>query len=228
MVCPTGWALTAQEVVAKADEKRGPDGTFSFNVRVKDYNNKALVQENVYKVHSKDMKFTLVETLFPERLAGRKLLMAGQLWLYLPTLRRPTRVGAQQRLTGEVANGDIARAKFSVDYSAAFEKSEKIHGKNYYRLLLTAKDKTAAYRKVRLWVEEKEFFPLKAEFFALSGKKLKSGEYTEKETVLGTTRMTGLIIKDAIQPSKQSHLKYYNYRKEKLDDRFFNKEALAD
>jgi len=228
LACPSSWAITAQEVVARADEKRGPDGTFSFNVRVKDYNNKALVQENVYKVHSKDMKFTLVETLFPERLAGRKLLMAGQLWLYLPTLRRPTRVGTQQRLTGEVANGDIARAKFSVDYSAKFEKPEKIGGKMYYRLMLTAKDKAAAYRSVRLWVEQKEFFPLKAEFFALSGKKLKSGEYTEKETVLGNARMTGLIIKDAISPSKQSHLKYYNYRKENLDDRFFNKEALAD
>jgi outer membrane lipoprotein-sorting protein len=222
------FAMSAQEIVARADERRGPDGSFSFNVRVKDYSGKALVQENVYKVHSKDMKYTLVETIFPERLAGRKLLMAGQLWLYLPTLRRPTRVGTQQRLTGEVANGDIARAKFSVDYSAKLEGKEMVKGVSHYRLLLTARDKAAAYRKVRLWVSEKEFFPLKAEFYALSGKKLKTGEYTERETVLGNPRMTGLVIRDAITPSKQSHLKYYNYRRETLDDQFFNKESLAD
>ncbi len=225
---PRAYSLTAQEVVTKADEKRGPDGSFSFNVRVKDFNGSALAQENVYKVHSKDMKYTLVETVFPERLAGRKLLMAGSLWLYLPTLKRPTRVGLQQRLTGEVANGDIARAKFSNDYVAKFEKREKLKGVSYYRLILTAKDKTAAYRKVRLWVAEKDFYPLKAEFFALSGKLLKTGEYSEREVVMGMPRLTALVIKDALQPNKQSHLKYYGYKKENLDEKFFNKESLGD
>ncbi len=222
------FGLTALEIVKKADERRGPDGSFSFSVRVKDFNEKAVVQENVYKVYSKDMKFSLVETVFPERLAGRKLLMAGSLWLYLPTLKRPTRVGLQQRLTGEVANGDIARAKFSLDYDAKFERKEKIEGTTYFRLILTAKDKTMAYRKVRLWVAEKSFLPLRAEFFALSGKKLKTGVYGDLETVLGKPRLTSLVIKDALQPAKQSHLKYYDYRREKLDDKFFNKESLAD
>lgn len=225
---PAAYSLTAQEVVARADEKRGPDGSFSFNVRVKDYNGKNLVQENVYKVHSKDMKYTLVETVFPERLAGRKLLMAGALWLYLPTLKRPTRVGLQQRLTGEVANGDIARAKFSNDYTAQFETKERLNKVSYYRLILTAKDKTAAYRKVRLWVSEKDFLPLKAEFYALSGKKLKTGEYSDLEMVMGKPRLTTLVIKDALQPAKQSHLKYYGYKKETLDEKFFNKESLAE
>ncbi len=221
-------ALTAQEIVKRADDVRGPDGSFSFNVRVKDFQGGTLTRENIYKVYSKGPKATLVETVFPERLSGRKLLMAGALWLYLPTIKRPTRVGLQQRLTGEVANGDIARARFSGDYSAKLEGKENIRGKPYYRLSLTAQDKTLPYRNIRMWVGEKDFVTLKADFFALSGKKLKTGEYSEMENILGKPRLTKLLIKDAVQPSRQSQLKYYNYRRENLNDSMFNKESLAD
>lgn len=221
-------ALTPQEIVKKADDIRGPGGSFSFRVRVKDFQGKTLQRENVYKVFSKDMKYALIETVFPERLTGRKLLMAGGLWLYLPTLKRPTRVGLQQRLTGEVANGDIARTQFADDYSARLDGRETIGGKKHYRMLLTARDKSLPYRTIKLWVGEKDFVPLKAEFYALSGKKLKTGEYSELETILGKKRITKLVIKDAIQPSRQSHLKYSHYRLEDLHDSMFNKESLAD
>jgi len=226
------WAASAllgpQEIVKRSDAIRSPSGSFSFQVRVKDYQGKALVRENVYKVLSKDMKYTLIETIFPERLTGRKLLMAGGLWLYLPTIKRPTRVGMQQRLTGEVANGDIARTQFADDYRAALQGIEQVKGKKYYKLLLTAKDNTLPYRTIRLWVGQKDFVPLKAEFFALSGKMLKVGEYSELETVMGKPRLTKLVIKDAIQPSRQSHLKYFNYRQETLHDSMFNKETLTE
>lgn len=224
----SAFAITAQDIVMRADDVRGPDGTFSFSVRVKDFEKSVLQQENVYRVFSKGMKFTLIETVFPERLSGRKLLMAGALWLYLPTLKRPTRVGMQQRLTGEVANGDIARTKFNEDYRAKLEGVKKIGAGKYFQLMLTAKDKTAPYRRIRLWVNTKTYAPLKADFFALSGKRLKTGEYSEMETVFGKPRLTKLVIKDAVQPSRQSHLKYFDYKKEKLDDSFFNKESLND
>ena len=54
--------LTPQDIVKKSDAIRSPSGSFSFQVRVKDFQGKALVRENVYKVLSKDMKFTLIET----------------------------------------------------------------------------------------------------------------------------------------------------------------------
>lgn len=227
-LCASSLALSPQEIVKRADAVRGPDGAFSFKVRVKDFQGSSLVRENIYKVFSKNMKLTLVETIFPERLTGRKLLMAGGMWLYLPSLRRATRVSDQQRLTGEVANGDIARTNYHRDYKATLAGTSKIGSDSYYELALTAKDSSLAYRKIHLWVNTKTFAPLKADFYALSGKLLKTGEYSELETVLGKSRLTKLVIKDAVQPSKQSHLKYSDYRREKLDDSFFNKESLSD
>lgn len=227
-VSSRAFALSAEEIVEKADDIRGPSGAFSFHVRVKDYEGKKLQRENVYKVFSKDMKFTLIETVFPERHTGRKLLMAGGLWLYLPTIKRPTRVGMQQRLTGEVANGDIARTNFQKDYRSRLLGLERLGGEIHYKLELTARDNSVPYRKIHLFVDRASFVPRRAEFYALSGKLLKTGDYSTLKKILGKPRLTKLVIKDAVQPSKQSHLTYFNYTREKLDDSFFSKEALTD
>lgn len=222
------FALSAEEIVEKADEIRGPSGAFSFNVRVKDFEGNKLQRENIYKVYSKDMKFSLIETIFPERHTGRKLLMASGLWLYLPTLKRPTRVGMQQRLTGEVSNGDIARTNFQKDYRPRLLELERLRGEMHYKVELTARDNSVPYKKIHLYVDRASFVPRRAEFYALSGKLLKTGDYSGLKPVLGKKRLTKLVIKDALQPSKQSHLTYFNYTREKLDDSFFSKEALTD
>ena len=39
-------------------------------------------------------------------------------------------------------------------------------------------------------------------------------------------RDSGELIKDAVQTSRGSNLRYSNYQREKLDDSFFNKESL--
>lgn len=223
-----GYSISAEEITAQAEQVRGPDGAYSFQVRVKDYEKGKLQKENLYQVYSKNRKFTLIETIFPERQSGRKLLMAGGLWLYLPSLKRPTRVASQQRLTGEVSNGDIAKTNFHQDYHSRLLGLKKIKGESLYHLELLAKDNKAPYRKIHLFVERSTFIPRRADFFAISGKLLKTGEYSELKNVFGKPRLTKLVIKDAIQPSKQSHLLYSNFKREKLDDSFFNKDALGD
>ena len=43
------------------------------------------------------------------------MLMKGRdLWVFTPNVSQPIRLGLAQRLTGQVANGDLARANFSV------------------------------------------------------------------------------------------------------------------
>ncbi|MBI1861443.1 MAG: outer membrane lipoprotein-sorting protein [Deltaproteobacteria bacterium] len=205
------------------DEFRAPTGTFSFQVNVKDYLRKQLLRENIYRVFSKEGRSVLVETIAPARLAGRKLLMASTLWMFLPSLKRPTQVSLQGRLTGEVSNGDIARTQFARDYSAKIERADK----KEVRLFLTANSKTAAYRHVRL-VTTREGQPIRAEFYAISGKLLKTGEYSEAKDILGAKRLTRVLIKDAIDPNKQSLLIYSAYHREVLDDSFFDKESLVE
>lgn len=219
-----GWAMKASELLKKVDEYRFPGGDLSFQVEVSDYEDKTQDKQTRYKVYTMGTRFARIETEFPERLKGRKLLMRGHdLWLYLPSIKRPTRVSFQQRLTGEVANGDLARISFSEDYVAAL--ASPITAKSIH-LKLTAKHKTTTYRKVELWLQPKTLRPVKAHYFALSGKLLKVSEFSQPKTYLGKPLLTRTVIRDALNPKRFSVLEYSHFRKEKLDAAFFTKESL--
>jgi outer membrane lipoprotein-sorting protein len=219
--------LAPAEILKKADDARAPEGTFSFFVKIKDYDGAKLLRTNLYKVFSKGDTYALIETESPLRLKGRKILLRGDdLWLYLPSVKRPTRISLQQRLTGEVANGDIARTRFFEDYAAKISGKETVEGKPHFILDLVAKNDSVTYRRVQLWVDQKTYQPSKAQFYAISGKLLKTSLYSDFKTALGQPRASRVIIKDALASNKQSHLNYYQYQRETLDDSFFTKEAL--
>lgn len=219
--------LTAEQILHRADTAKGPDGTFSFLVKVKDYDGDSMLRENLYRVYCKGSKLALIETLAPTRLQGRKVLMRDEdLWLYMPSVHRPTRISLQQRLTGEVANGDIARTSFGEDYRPKILGRANRKGKTFLKLDLVAKRKDTTYRRIHLYVDPKNYHPAHADFYALSGKLLKTSEYEEFEPIFGEARSTKVVIRDALRPSKQSHLKYYGYKRETLDDSFFNKESM--
>jgi hypothetical protein len=221
--------IAPEEIVKKADEARAPQGDFSCLVEVQDKDGDTVSAKTTYKVYSKGNDLTLVQTVAPARLVGRKLLMReNDLWLYLPSVKRPTRVGFQQRLTGEVSNGDLASTNFAKDYDAKIVGDDTLDGHACYKLELTAKRKDVTYNSITYWVEKNNFHPRKAEFHALSGKLLKTGIYSRYAPELGKERVSQMIITDALHPTRQSVLQYKEYRREKLNDRLFNKESLAE
>lgn len=224
---PASKATKAAEILKHADDARAPDGDFSFFVKIKDYDGSKILRTNLYKVFCKGDQYALIETEQPTRLKGRKILLRGEdLWLYLPSVKRPTRISLQQRLTGEVANGDIARTRFFDDYVAKVGSTETVNGKPYYVLDLRAKNDSVTYRRVQLWVDQKSHQPLKANFYAISGKLLKTSVYSDFKPALGLPRASKVVIQDALAPNKQSHLSYSQYKRENLDESFFTKESL--
>jgi outer membrane lipoprotein-sorting protein len=218
---------SADEILRRVDEMRTPGGDFSFTVQVEDIEDNAKVRDTEYRVFTKGDHLARVETTAPERLKGRKLLMRdNDLWLYLPSIKRPTRVSFQQRLTGEVSNGDIARVRFHVDYKASKKGTATVDGKPYLKLNLAARRPDVTYRRIELLVDPQTYRPFRAGFYAVSGKLLKTGEYSHPIKALDREILSHVVIKDAVQTSRGSNLRYGNYQREKLDDSFFNKESL--
>lgn len=221
-------AKSAAEILAACEEQKGPSGDISFLVKAVDRRSTSS-QETIYKVFAKAPHYSLIETISPERLRGRKLLMKDDgLWLYLPTLHRPTRVSLQQRLSGEVANGDLARTQWSDDYTPTLGGNTRCGKQNCLRLLLKAKTDEVTYRKIELHVEISTFRPRRAIFYAVSGRPLKTAEFGGYKEVLGKTRSTFLVIRDSLQPSRRSELTYSGHRQERYDVSFFNKESIID
>jgi outer membrane lipoprotein-sorting protein len=219
---------TPLQIVEKADYARMPQGDLELKVVVEDYRGDELSKKTTYKVWTSNGQKSLVDTLEPARQKGRKLLMLDEdLWFFTPDIKRAARVSFEQRLTGEVSNGDLSRTNFRQDYEATLIGNETLQGQEAWVLDLKAARKNVTYAAIKYWVSKKNFVPLKAEFFTRSGKILKTALYSGVKNVLGTNVVTEIVIEDAVQKKLRSQLFYSDHKKVKLDESFFNKDNIT-
>lgn len=183
---------------------------------------------NKYEVMVKGRDKTFVKLTYPPRDIGRFLLMlARDLWIYLPDVGKPVRIPLQQRLVGQVANGDIARTNYSDDYTAEVLAEETHNGKTYDVLDLTAKSKEVTYSRIRYWVETETFHPSKAEFYTASGRLLKTGFFEEYQMAEGALRPMRLRLVDGLNPQEVSIMDYSHLRRAEIPGKIFNKNCMS-
>jgi outer membrane lipoprotein-sorting protein len=217
----------AREIVEQADRVRFPPGGFQVDVVITNFNNGQAASARRYRVLSKGNENTVVMITEPAAERGQIILMKDRdLWVFLPNVSQPVRLALSQRLTGEVSNGDIARANFAGDYVPRMVRSEQIGNETYYVLELIAADRGVTYRRVMYWVNEKTFQPHKAEFYSLSNRLLKTCHYEDYRKMAGALRPTRLIMDDALHTGEQSVLEYSGMVPRDLPDRIFTKDYL--
>ncbi len=225
-------AWSAEEpnkIVENADRHRGFETDVSFDVSVTDFISQKKIRESRYNVLQKTLDQIIVNSTLPENERGKKLLFSVEsLWFYTPDIKRATRVSLQQRLTGEISNGDLAHANYRGDYDAKIISEEKINNRNTWKLRLTAKKKSVTYSLIIYWIEKETYEPVRAIFQTASGKALKFCEYANSKKILGRDLITQIKITDALRTSHYSLLNYFNYKKNKLDDSLFSKDALGN
>ncbi|HKQ38000.1 MAG TPA: outer membrane lipoprotein-sorting protein, partial [Verrucomicrobiae bacterium] len=170
---------------------------------------------------------TIVMTVEPPAERGQILLMrARDLWIFLPRVSQPVRLSLAQRLTGQVANGDVARANFTGDYTPKFVGTEKVGRDALYVLDLIAVDRKVTYQRVRYWVRQNDFRPYKAEFYALSDRLLKICNYLDFQNLGGKVRPTKIVMVDALNKGAVSTMEYTDLKLRELPDQIFTKEYL--
>ncbi|MBV6493078.1 MAG: hypothetical protein LDLANPLL_01093 [Turneriella sp.] len=223
------YAQDATQIIRHADAVRGPQGSFQMKVRVVSQRPDQDAQEMTLETYVKDRTTSVVKFLNPPREKGKAMLMVNDdLWMYIPGSKRTFRISPQQRLMGEVSNADVARVNYADDYNAKILKqSEKVDGKNCYLLELNAKNKVSYYR-IHYWVEHKTYRPVKATFFAISGKPLKYATYTGYKSIAGETRPTVVHITDGIKPDWKSEIHYTSMGKRKFPASIFQQSALPE
>jgi outer membrane lipoprotein-sorting protein len=218
---------SAQVILEKSDQIRFPRESFQVDVTI---NTTAPGQPDdmrKYRVLSKGNENSLVMTTEPASERGQILLMKGRdLWVFMPSVSQPVRLSLSQRLTGQVANGDLARANFTGDYEATILRTDVIDGENHYVLELTGVDRNVTYHKVLLWVQQSNFWPYRAEFYSLSGRLLKTARYENFKPLLGKQRPTRLVMEDALRKGEESVLEYSEMKLRDLPDKIFTKDYL--
>jgi outer membrane lipoprotein-sorting protein len=220
-------AIDADAFVAAADAIRFPTEPFQVEVKVTT-TGKSGQGVHAYQVLQKGHDNSVVRTTAPASEKGQVMLLKGaDLWVFMPQVSQPVRLPLSQRLTGQVANGDLARANFSGDYKATLIKEEVVAGKKCAQLELTAARKGVTYQRVLYWVEIATKRPVKVEFYTVSKRLMKSGVYQEfKDIGGGVIRPARLVLTDALRQGEQSVLQYSGLKKREIPDKVFTKEFL--
>jgi len=218
---------TARRIVEEADRIRFPAEGFQVEVSIVTTGNDRDPDERKYRVLSKGNDNTVVMITEPASERGQILLMKGrELWVFLPSVSQPVRLSLAQRLTGQVANGDLARANFAGDYTPKVLRTDVVDGERFNVLELSAVDRSITYQRVLYWVRELDSSPYKAEFYSLSNRLLKTCRYEKFERVLGKLRPTRLVMVDAQRAGEQSVLDYSGMKLRDLPDKVFTKDYL--
>lgn len=217
----------AGDIVWKADQIRFPPYGFQVDVTVTTMAPGREPDVRKYRILSKGNDRTLVLTTAPPVDRGQIMLMRDQeLWVFLPSVSQPVRLPLSQRLTGQVANGDLARANFAGDYSAKILRTETIEGQNYYVLNLTATRRGVTYDRVVYWVNKVNYRPYKAEFYARSGRLLKRAFYQQFVQLGDGIRPARIVLEDMLRKGERSIMSYTNMRQRELSDKVFTKYYL--
>ncbi len=217
----------ARSIVEKADLIRFPAEGFQVDVGITSAQSGQVFESRRYRVLSKGNSNTVVMVTEPASERGQIILMKGRdLWVFMPEVSQPIRIALSQRLTGQVANGDLARANFAEDYNPKLLRTETIGSDNYHVLELIAVDRSVTYQKVIYWVREKDNWPYKAEFYSLSNRLLKTCKYENYQTMEGKLRPTRLVMDDALKSGEQSVLEYGSMKLRDLPDKIFTKDYL--
>ena len=210
------WAASSPvEILKKVDAIRNPAESYDMRVRI---------GESLFLVLISGNSRTIVKTLDPARDRGRDLLMIDEeMWAYIPNLKRAVRVSLSQKLTGQAANGDISRMRWSGDYVPQIESQEA----DAWILSLKAAKKGLTYERIRVWVSKKDHSPQKAEYLTDAGKVLKRAQFEEYRMMAGRLRPTRLEIQSAVNSSESSTLKMESMTPKKFSESLFNPQRLG-
>lgn len=150
-------------------------------------------------------------------------------YIYIPAAEKVARVGPKQTFGGgDFNNGDIFRLSLTRDYEATLAGEEMVEGVACHVLELKARNRGVAYDRVRYLVrKDGTFFPCLAEYFTISGKKLKVLKADEVETLGGRKRPTRLVMENALETGASTELKFLSIDdRPRLDERMFSPASL--
>ncbi|WP_082203890.1 outer membrane lipoprotein-sorting protein [Winslowiella iniecta] len=229
----------ARRIIRLADRVRAPDSPFRYTLTLlehKDGRDLTDRQQTLdismrfYKpseIHEKGDARALARYILPARDKGKVLLSdLDKMWYYAPDLRRPIPISRQQRLTGQISNGDVVAADFDYSYISTLVAEEACGSQQCYKLALKRRWAYVTYPAIEYWVEKQSYRPYRADFLAADGRLIKRAWYKDYRTALGTFRPHQIVIVDALHKDNYTTMNYSKMVLESLPESYFQKEYL--
>ena len=235
--CSAFAAPDAQRILADSDAIRNPGRPFSVAVTLTEFQGGKQVDTNTLMSYSRVREqggqfASLIRFVLPARDAGKLMLKNGNdLWFFDPTTKGTVRLSPQQRLLGQASNGDVVTVNLSKDYQATLLAQEDVQDgerrtRDAFKLGLKATAADATYAAVELWVDVDNNRPLKARFFAESGRILKTAYYRRFQAQLGAERPTETVIIDGLNPQLVTLMRFSDYAWKTIPDTWMHPDYL--
>lgn len=142
----------------------------------------------------------------PSSVKGQEVLRSGEnMWVYLPNLKRATRIANRDSFQGgDFNNADILRVNYSQDYTAKLVPSDV---PDTWALELKAKHADTAYDSIKLWLRKSDKMPLKGQYFGTSGQMQRSAVFSDfQEFAKGYTRPAKITMHNELVKTRRSEL----------------------
>lgn len=194
---------SAEEILRRADAILAPD-CFESELVMTTHRQDGEVRTFSMHVWKSGSSHHRIRFLSPADDRGAEVLrVGGQMWNFLPNLKRAVRISPKQDFHGgDFSNADVLRVNLSEDYVPTLERAEK----EGFVLRLKAKDDSLAYDSIRYWIRRGDFMPLRQEFFTRSGKLVRKLDYLEPKRFGRGVRPSRLVMWNALVPSRRSEL----------------------
>ena len=215
------------DIIAKLDAYRVPYESFMLSLNLTSFKDGKVDETARFDVYFDGDARSLVIAKEYSTKDMKILYVDENMWVHLPNTHRPIRITPIQRLMGEAANGDVARISYGQDYSVETIGDTVIDGTSCSILKLLAQKKSATYHKIILYAQKKDYKPIQAEYYLISGKHFKSAYFERYEMVQGEPVLTKLTIQDQIRKNRKTTFEYFNIKKKKMPAKYFNKNYIV-
>jgi outer membrane lipoprotein-sorting protein len=143
--------------------------------------------------------------LEPAAAKGQEMLKVGDnMWIYMPNLKRALRIASRESFQGgDFNNGDILRVSYVTDYTARLVPSDD---PTLWALELAGKTAETTYDRIKLWMRKETELPVKAEYYAASGKLLRSAAFDDVRNFHGLERPARIVMRNELAKSRFTEL----------------------
>lgn len=223
---PIGQSDVSSGVLEKIDAYRVPYEAFLIRTRITAYKKSRVTEEAVFDAYIQGNEKSLVIQKAGKNRDMKLLYVDEMLWVHLPASRRPIRITPIQRLMGQASNGDVAMVSYGDDYTAERIGEERVLNRDCLKLKLNAHRPSATYHQIILHVDARDYRPVRAEFYLVSGKHFKTAVYDTYFDVEGHDVLRQMTITDVLRPDEWTVFEYEHIEEKSIEPRNFNKNYL--
>jgi outer membrane lipoprotein-sorting protein len=201
---------TAAELLARVDTNEVYSSITYKGEMIIEYQGKRYVKD--FTASARGNADSFIEFTNPEDKGTKYLRTGGRLYVYSPDTEQVMLISGhllkESMMGSDMSYEDtIENSTLSARYDPSIAGSETLNGRDVWVLDLAAKKKTESYPKQKLWIAKDNGDCLKAEYYALSGAKLKEFALIRTEKIGNRNFPMESVMRDLLRKGSSTTFK---------------------